>query len=191
MIAYNWIAFVRCYGKYFLRYIWTFGRNRYGKDDVELYKLCCRLIDMCRDLCRHAFSMAQLDQLELDVKTTMEQFYKLAPNSQHVIIIHLFHHLIQQLTDYGPARSWWAFHTERFFGVLARAMKKRNDKEATMFGAWRCILNISTIDVDALPGKAHGSKEAHGDCLVDLSSVCHRIVINLSLDCVCLWPLCG
>jgi hypothetical protein len=133
MTAYNWLCFVRVWGKYFLRYVWDLN----DKQAVQHYQLLCEFIDLFRTICQHEITTDEIAELRTKIKSALHAYETIVPVTEHDIIIHLMHHIPDQLERYGPCRTWWMFHVERFFGWCSRAVHKHNDVEASLMNTYK------------------------------------------------------
>jgi hypothetical protein len=158
MTAYNWLCFVRVYGKYFLRYLFDLK----NKQALLQYKLLCDFVDIFRIICRHEISTDEINELRHKIQSSMREFERLVPTTEHDIIIHLLHHIPDQLERYGPTRTWWMFHVERFFGWCSRAIHTHNNFEATLMNTYRMNFCVSIKDI--LPGKQQSTTQLQLSC---------------------------
>ena len=113
--AFNQLNFIRVFGAYLLRNL--------IEDD---------LLQLLQNLTYHETTLHHAKQCERTALSLAKRMETLFPITERDIIMHLIVHLPQQMASYGPARSYWTFATERYWGVVGRSMKIRRQLGGTL-----------------------------------------------------------
>jgi hypothetical protein len=106
--AYDWVAFVKSYGKYMLG-----GADGFGNTGAQ-YIFLCALLDFVR-LCLSATLTPEVhDRITERRQTVAQWFSTFMPATEHAIVFHLLiFHMPAQLKLWGSARHHWCFPFER------------------------------------------------------------------------------
>jgi hypothetical protein len=67
----------------------------------------------------------ETESLKRNVAEALAMYQTAIPASEHVIMIHLMGHLVDQMEQFGPLRGTWMFGLESFLGSLKGAVKNR------------------------------------------------------------------
>lgn len=86
-------------------------RGLLGKDqEAALNELC----DVASLLCAEQIQMDNMDDLEYRVHRVLSLMERDFPACIHVITLHLQHHLLAFIRQFGPVYGFWMYPMERF-----------------------------------------------------------------------------
>jgi len=119
--SYQLLCMFRVWGLYVLRNL--------GLDKAAFQTVLC-LFSCIQRMTYHSLTQQHIDQLLADTLKLMKMIETHMPLSERDIIVHLMCHIPAQLSNYGPARGFWCFGTERFFNHAKKVMKQRKSPGA-------------------------------------------------------------
>lgn len=127
MKAYEWLVFVRSYGKWLLQDILE------NKGDV---KIIMGLLDLLSKLSSHYVSKPLMQSIRKLMNDTLDSIENELPSTEHDIIVHLMSHIPDQMEDWGPVRGYWMFNIERYFSWCNQSMKQPSHPEANLYNLY-------------------------------------------------------
>ncbi len=119
--------------------------------NLELHEaawdLLKQIISVLQRCTYHRLTDEFIGQLQRDVLSMFKSFETHMPADQFDIIYHLLIHIPTQLGCWGPCRGNWTFGTERYFGWIGRAGKKKSTIAAhTYQNARRALAGLNDED---------------------------------------------
>ena len=130
-----------------LKYILIDCWNRPDKLFSEMKKELFNFFDVLKSLMSYVISSNpdELDLLHQKVIMSLSSLYHFLPKSTFTIQFHQLVHVVQALKRWGPAKGYWMYPFERFFGQLTRKRSSRKDPEQSIINSQRLYVAVDLI----------------------------------------------